>query len=108
MLVADTIIQAINEKRRVSVIREGYERLICPYRIGWSKEDNHNVLHYQIGGYSQSGLKEPGSSANWRCHHLDSFSDATIVDGEFVGPIVKPRSRGKCVVRVEAEVTNYY
>ncbi len=108
MTVEDIIIFAINQKRRVRVIREGHERIICPYRIGWSNEDNQNVLHYQVDGYSTRGLKPPGSSANWRCHPIGSFSAAEIIDGDFLGPVVKPKSRGKCVVRLQAEVANYY
>jgi hypothetical protein len=52
MPVENVIVLAINQRRRVRVIRDGQERVICPYRIGWSNENNHNVLHYQIGGYS--------------------------------------------------------
>jgi hypothetical protein len=108
MPVENVIVLAINQRRRVRVIRDGQERVICPYRIGWSNENNHNVLHYQIGGYSARGLRALGSSANWRCHLLDSFTAAEIIDGDFVGPTVRPRTRGNCVVRLQAEVANYY
>src|SRR5450755_1086673 len=108
MPVENVIIAAIQQKRRVRIIRDGQERIICPYRVGWSNESNHNVLHYQISGYSARGLKPIGSSANWRCHPLESFTAAEIIEGDFVGPIVKPKVRGNCIVRSQAEVSNYY
>jgi hypothetical protein len=108
MTVEKVIVAAIQNGRRVRVMRDGQERIICPYRIGWSNENNHNVLHYQIAGFSQRGLEPVGSSANWRCHELESFATAEIIEGEFIGPTVKPRTRGACVVRLQVEVANYY
>jgi hypothetical protein len=106
--VRDTFIRAINEKRPLRVMREGHERFICPYRIGRSSKQEYNVLHYQYGGYSQRGLGPDGSSSNWRCHHLDSFSEAEIIDAPWRGPTVKPKTRGACVVDADAEIADYY
>lgn len=108
MSVETIILIAIRQKRRVLVVRDGRERVICPYRIGWSNENNHNVLHYQIEGYSSRGLSPNGSSDNWRCHPLESFTAAAIIEGDFVGPTVKPKNRGQCIVRLQEEVANYY
>jgi hypothetical protein len=108
MTVRETILRAIREKRPLRIVREGHVRLTCPYRIGWSAKQECNLLHYQFAGYSQRGLQADGSDANWRCHHTDSISEAQIIDGRWRQPIVKPKSRGNCIVNAEAEVEGYY
>ena len=57
MSVRDTIIRAIQEKRPLRIVRDGQVRLTCPYQIGLSAKQGHNLLHYQFGGYSQRGLE---------------------------------------------------
>jgi hypothetical protein len=108
MSVQETIIRAIRENRPLRIVREGHERFTCPYRIGWSAKKECHLLHYQFGGYSQRGLGSGGSSANWRCHRVDSISEAQIIDGEWREPAVKPKTRGNCIVTAEAEVAGYY
>lgn len=105
-MVQDTIVEAIRKKSPLRVIRDGYERLICPYRTGWSREGSYNLIHYQFGGYSESGLGPDGSSENWRCQRVSSFSEAEIIDGPWHEPTVKPKTRGHCVEQVQAEI-NY-
>src|SRR5689334_20068862 len=104
MTVREVIIRAIQEKRPLRIVQEGHVRLTCPYRIGWSANHQHNLLHYQFGGYSQRGLQAAGSDANWRCHHTDSISEAQIIDGRWRQPAMKPKTKGNCVVNAEAEV----
>lgn len=77
---------------------------MCPYRIGWSRKGDYNLINYQFGGYSETGLEPDGSSGNWRCERVASISAAYIMDGPWHEPIVKPKTRGHCVVTVEAEV----
>ncbi len=108
MSVRETIIRAIQEKRPLRIVREGQVRLTCPYQIGLSAKQEHNLLHYQFGGYSQRGLQAEGSSANWRCHHTGSITEAEIIDGGWRQPTVKPKTKGNCVVNVDAEVAGYY
>lgn len=102
--VSEVLIQAIKNKRPVRGIRDGQERFFCPYRIGWSRKNDYNLINYQFGGYSESGLEAEGSSNNWRCHRVDSYTEVQIVDGPWHEPTVKPKTKGHCVVVVEAEV----
>ncbi len=84
------------------------ERKIFPYLVGKSKDGDVNVLYYQYDGYSSRGLQEDGSSANWRCNRISDIPSAEIVDEPWRQPIQKPKTRGSCVVFVDAEVDGYY
>jgi hypothetical protein len=84
------------------------ERKVCPYLMGKSSEGELNVVYYQYEGYSSRGLQEDGSSANWRCNRISDIASAEIVDELWHQPIRKPRTRGSCVVSVNAEVEGYY
>ena len=84
------------------------ERKVCPYRIGKSRAGEACVLYYQYEGYSSRGLQEDGSSANWRCNRVSDVASAEIVDEPWRQPIRKPKTRGTCVVFVDAEVEGYY
>jgi hypothetical protein len=84
------------------------QRMVCPYLIGKSSKGEVNVLYYQFGGYSLRGLKEGGSSANWRCSRVAEIASAEILDEPWHRPIQKPKTRGNCVVSVDAEVEGYY
>lgn len=53
---------------------------MCPYRIGWSRKGDYNLINYQFGGYSETGLEPDGSSGNWRCERVASISAAYIMD----------------------------
>lgn len=108
MSVQETIVRAIQEKRPLRIVRDGQVRLTCPYRIGWSAKQEHHLLHYQFGGYSQRGLGPEGSDKNWRCHNTENISEAEIIDGRWHQPTVKPKIRGNCIINAEAEVADYY
>jgi hypothetical protein len=84
------------------------ERKVCPYLIGKSREGEGHVLYYQYAGYSSRGLKENGSSRNWRCNRVFDIARAEIVDEPWSQPIQKPKTRGNCVVFVDAEVEGHF
>jgi hypothetical protein len=84
------------------------ERKVCPYLIGKSREGEAHVLYYQYAGYSSRGLNENGSSGNWRCNRVSDIASAEIVDAPWSQPIQKPKTRGNCVVFVDAEVAGYF
>ena len=54
------------------------------------------------------GLKEDGSSANWRRGRVSDIASAEILDECGHQPIQKPKARGSCVVFIDAEVEGYY
>ncbi len=109
MTIYETLRVAILTKKpcRISKLDEP-ERKVCPYLIGKSGEGEVNVLYYQYDGYSSRGLQEDGSSANWRCNRVSDIGGAEIVNELWHQPIRKPKTRGSCVVSVDAEVEGYY
>jgi hypothetical protein len=54
--------------------------LFCPHIIGRNKEGSLQVLCYQFGGESASGLKRPGSPDNWRCIALSKLGSVQLLD----------------------------
>ena len=59
----------------------GYQRLLCPHRLGWNRRGQPRVLCYQYGGESERGLEPVGSSANWRCMAVDDLSGVELLEG---------------------------
>jgi hypothetical protein len=109
MNVHETLRMGALGKKPCKISKPGEpERKICPYLIGKSKDGEINVLYYQYDGYSSRGLREDGSSANWRCNRVSDIASAEIVDEPWRQPIQKPKTRGSCVVSVDAEVEGYY
>jgi hypothetical protein len=109
MSVYETLRMGILGKKpcKISMLDER-ERKVCPYIIGKSNKGEDYVLYYQYGGYSSSGLEDNGSSANWRCNRVADIVRAVIADERWRQPIQKPKSRGSCVVSIDAEVEGYY
>ena len=99
---------ALGKKPCKIFVRDEPERKVCPYLIGKSNKGEDHVLYYQYGGYSSSGLKDDGSSENWRCGRVADIARAETVDELWRQPIQKPKTRGTCVVVVDAEVAGYY
>jgi hypothetical protein len=109
MNVYETLRTGVLGKKPCKISKPGEpERRVCPYLIGKSSGGEVNVLYYQYEGYSKRGLREDGSSANWRCNRVSDIASAEIVDEAWHQPIQKPKTRGNCVVSVDAEVEGYY
>jgi len=109
MSIYETLQMGVLGKKPCKISKPGEaERKIGPYLVGKSKEGEVNVLYYQYDGYSSRGLQEDGSSANWRCNRIADIASAEIVDELWHQPIQKPKTRGSCVVSVDAEVEGYY
>jgi hypothetical protein len=66
---------SIRERRPIGAIYHGRPRLLCPHVLGWNKQRRLQVLCYQYGGDSQSGLQAGNRSANWRCLAVEELSD---------------------------------
>jgi len=109
MSVYETLRTGVLGKKpcKISMLGEP-ERKVCPYIIGKTNKGKNYVLYYQYGGYSSTGLKDDGSSANWRCNRVSDIASAEIIDDRWRQPIQKPKSRGGCVASVDAEVEGYY
>jgi len=59
------------------------QRLLCPHRLGRSKQGQLRVLCYQYGGESESGLQPAGSAANWRCIAIEKLSAVKLLEGSW-------------------------
>jgi hypothetical protein len=78
----DIIRRAILNKEQVIATYNGYRREMCPHAIG-TKNGRQQVLFYQFGGYSSSGLGPPGSPSNWRCIPISRLSNVETRKGEW-------------------------
>src|SRR6266487_4852325 len=72
---------AIVHRRPIAALYRGRPRLLCPHLLGWNKHRRLQVLCYQYGGDSESGLKPAGASDNWRCLAVENLSDVDLLDG---------------------------
>src|SRR6266542_2712010 len=72
---------AIVHRRPIAALYRGRRRLLCPHLLGWNKHRRLQVLCYQYGGDSESGLKPAGASDNWRCLAVENLSDVDLLDG---------------------------
>jgi hypothetical protein len=109
MSIYETLRTSVISKRPCAIAKPNEpERKVCPYLIGKSSKGEDNFLYYQYEGHSKRGLKEDGSSANWRCSRVAEIASAEILDEPWHQPIQKPKTRGNCVVSVDAEVEGYY
>jgi hypothetical protein len=107
MGVYEILVQAIQSKSPCLIAkREEPTRSICPYRLGKSSKGEVNVIYYQFDGYTSQpeGLQYDGSPKNWRCNHVSDICTASLIQGHWHEPDVKPKTRGNCVVDADYEV----
>src|ERR1700704_5088657 len=64
---------SIVHRRPIAALYRGRRRLLCPHLLGWNKRRRLQVLCYQYGGDSESGLKPAGASDNWRCLAVENL-----------------------------------
>ena len=77
----------------------GHTREICPHVMG-KKNGSTQVLSYQFGGSSSSGLPAGGE---WRCMAVDRIGNARTRDGEwYTGN--RHTQPNTCVDQIDVEV----
>jgi hypothetical protein len=91
---------AILNKQQVTCTYRGLHRECCPHVIGM-KGRKEQVLMYQFGGQSSSGLPPGGE---WRCMEVAGISGATSQQGPWHTGAGHTRPQ-TCVDQVDAEVT---
>jgi hypothetical protein len=103
MEIYATLRRAVLAKQPVAAIYEGRQRLLCPHILGWTKVGFPQVLSYQYGGDSESGLGEEGSAGNWRCMAVGILKSVELREGAW-----KTASNYSfphpCIVRVDVAV----
>ena len=97
---------AIVHRRPIAALYRGRRRLLCPHRLGWNKHRRLQVLCYQYGGDSESGLKPAGASDNWRCLAVENLSQGELLDGPW--QTAENHSRPQtCIESVELDVDDF-
>jgi hypothetical protein len=96
---------AILERRPIGAMYNGQLRRLCPHVLGWSKQGRLQMLGYQYGGGSQSGLRTEDGSANWRCMALEGLSDVEPRNDPWqTAKFVHPQT---CVEQIEVTVEGW-
>ena len=94
---------AIIHRRPIAAFYRGRRRLLCPHLLGRNRLRRVQVLCYQYGGDSETGLKPAGSSDNWRCLAVENLSQVELLDGPW--QTAENRSRPQnCIEEVELDV----
>ncbi len=98
---------AIIHRRPITALYRGRRRLLCPHLLGWNRHRRLQVLCYQYGGDSESGLKPArGAPDNWRCLAVEHLTQVELLDGPW--QTAENRSRPQtCIEEVELDVDTY-
>jgi hypothetical protein len=114
MLVSDRALEhthaqlraAIIHRRPVAALYRGRRRLLCPHLLGWNRHRRLQVMCYQYGGDSESGLDPTSASDNWRCLAVENLSQVESLDGPW--QTAENHSRPQtCIEEVELDVDDY-
>ena len=93
---------AIVHRRPIAALYRGRRRLLCPHLLGWNRHRRLQVLCYQYGGDSESGLQPAGASDNWRCLAVENLSQVELLEAlansrkSLPAPNMHRRSRTRC------------
>src|SRR5271168_1083215 len=97
---------AIVHRRPIAALYRDRRRLLCPHLLGWNRHRRLQVLCYQYGGDSESGLQPLGTSDNWRCLAVENLSQVELLDGPW--QTAENHSRPQtCIEEVELDVDDY-
>jgi hypothetical protein len=97
---------AIVHRRPIAALYGGRRRLLCPHLLGWNQRRRLQVLCYQYGGDSVSGLKPAGASDNWRCLAVENLRDVELLDGPWQTAENHSRPQN-CIDEVELDVDDF-
>src|SRR5580693_8414112 len=97
---------AIIHRQPIAALYRGDRRLLCPHLLGWNRHRRLQVLCYQYGGDSESGLEPVGSPDNWRCLAVEHLSQVELLDDPW--QTAENHSRPQtCIEEVELDVDDY-
>ena len=94
---------AIIHRRPIAALYRGRRRLLCPHLLGWNRNRRLQVLCYQYGGDSESGLEPAGASDNWHCLAVENLSQVELLDGPWQTAENHSRPQN-CIEEVELDV----
>jgi len=97
---------AIAHRRPIAALYRGRKRLLCPHLLGWDRQRRLQVLCYQYGGDSDTGLQPAAPSENWRCLAVENLSQVELLDAPW--QTAENHSRPQtCIEDVELDVDDY-
>jgi hypothetical protein len=97
---------AMVHRRPIAALYRGRGRLLCPHLLGWNRHRRLQVLCYEYGGDSESGLKPAGAADNWRCLAVEDLNQVELLDGPW--QTAENHSRPQtCIEEVELDVDDY-
>ncbi len=97
---------AIVQRRPIAALYQGRRRLLCPHLLGWNRHRRLQVLCYQYGGDSESGLQPAVASDNWRCLAVENLRLVHLLDGPWQTADNHSRPQ-TCIEDVELDVDDY-
>lgn len=77
-----TLARALEERRPVSAVYHGHERVFCPHVLGWTKL-RAKVLAYQVAGTTSTGVLPRAPERCWRSMFVDEVEDAVVTEGRW-------------------------
>jgi len=102
----DLIRTAVVSRHPISAAYHGLPRRLCPHRLGWNSEGRPQVLCYQYGGESESGLRPSGALENWRCLVVAELRDMSLLAERWRTAPNHTRPQ-TCIVRVDVDAEDY-
>lgn len=103
MTKINKIKKAIKNKIQVIATYNGERREMCPHIIGL-KDGTRQVLFYQFGGGSKSGLDHLGSRSNWRCIPVRKLRDVEVREGDWYTANNYSYRSQECIDRISKKV----
>jgi hypothetical protein len=73
------IAQAMQERKQVLCLYEGFARALCPIMLG-HKQDRERVLGFQFAGNASTGLPRGGQ---WKCFDLAKMAEVELRSGRW-------------------------
>jgi hypothetical protein len=98
--------QSIQTKQPISAVYKNCRRLLCPYLLGKNHAGRKQVLCYQFGGESRSGLEGRNSPNDWRCVALEELLEVQLIDQGWRAPSNRYQPQ-TCIEEIEETVAGW-
>lgn len=97
---------AVVGRRPLAAVYHSRLRLVCPHKLGWNSDGRPQVLCYQYGGESESGLRPSGAPDNWRCLAVENLLEVAVLEGAWRTAPNHTRPQ-TCIARVDVDADDY-
>jgi predicted DNA-binding transcriptional regulator YafY len=93
------ICDAIQNKRMLSFVYEGYNRVIEPHTHGVDKKGHQALRAYQVTGGSESG-----EYVGWKMFHVSEIKNIRVLENQFFGPRDGYKRGDKAFDRIQCQL----